>query len=100
MTFQLVKPAELEKQVLVESNEKLVELLEKIDMSLRTSAKIGGINNIGTSVDVRGFNKFVIDRAIEECRRSGWDAKYTYDQRDGDYLQIKKRPTRSAEYER
>jgi len=99
MSFQLVKASELEQQVLKESTEKLDELLKKIDRALRASAKTSGYGAVNAMVDVKGFNKFVIDKAIQECSRAGWEAKYTYDQRDGDFLAIVKRRTRSSSFE-
>ena len=86
----VIRPEELEKSVQHESSGKLAEFVKRIDDELQKQALSDGMDTFVCSVSTDGQPKFIIDKAIQQLRRSGWEAKTIYSQRDGGYLQIKK----------
>lgn len=64
--------------------QKYVHLKSKVISALESN-----YGNMAITVDIRNFNRRVIDRVIGELEKRGWQAKVIYDQRDGDFLQIK-----------
>jgi hypothetical protein len=86
----MISPDALEKVVSASTKDKLSSFLDKIDKTLQTEALSKGMDGLVVNISIQGIPRFVVDKAIRECRVSGWHAKIVYDQRDGDYLEVKR----------